>query len=225
MDLKQLNKLNLLYVEDDELLRKNYVTTLSLLFKEVLEAQCYKNALEIYKNNIADILLVDINLGELSGIELVKEIRKTDLKTPVIFLTAHSDNRYLLEAANLQIDGYIVKPLDLDKLQVAMKNALKKINHQSIIELDSEFVYNFTNQELLQNGQKINLGKKTNELFKLFCENKNKTITKSIIEHELWTDKTVTDSSIKNLISNIRKIIGKEKILNVMGIGWKLNIE
>ena len=225
MDLKQLNKLTLLYVEDDKVLRENYLSTLSLIFYKVLEASDYKSALEIYQEQKPDILLVDINLGGLSGIDLVKKIRLSDLTIPIVFLTAHSDNRYLLEAANLQIDGYIVKPLDLDKLQTAMKNCLKKINMETIVEIDSSFSYNISNQELFKDKHKIILGKKTNELLQLFVKNPNKTITKEMIEDELWDEKVVTDSSIKNLIANIRKIIGKEKILNVMGIGWKLNIE
>ena len=225
LELLQLKKLSILYVEDDEILRKNYVSTLSLIFEEVIEANNYKNALELYDSNSPDILLVDINLGNLSGIDLVKKIREIDLETPVVFLTAHSDNKYLLEAANLQIDGYIVKPLDLDKLQNAMKNCIKKINSQNIVDIDDEFTYNIINQELLQNGVEIKLGKKVNQLLKLFIQNQNITITKEMIEDELWSDKTVTDSSIKNLIGNIRKIIGKDKIVNVLGVGWKLNIE
>ena len=225
LELLQLKKLSLLYVEDDEILRKNYVSTLSLIFEEVIEANNYKNALELYNSNTPDIILVDINLGNLSGIDLVKKIREIDLETPIVFLTAHSDNKYLLEAANLQIDGYIVKPLDLDKLQNAMKNCIKKINSQNIVDIDDEFTYNIINQELLQNGVEIKLGKKVNQLLKLFIQNQNITITKEMIEDELWSDKTVTDSSIKNLIGNIRKIIGKDKIVNVLGVGWKLNIE
>jgi two-component system, OmpR family, response regulator VanR len=225
MNLKQLNKLTLLYVEDDKVLRANYLSTLSLIFGNVLEASCYRSALKSYQENKPDIILVDINLGELSGIDLVKKIRLSNLNIPIVFLTAHSDNRYLLEAANLQIDGYIVKPLDLDKLQTAMKNCLKKINMETIVEIGSNFSYNISNQELFKDKHKIILGKKTNELLQLFAKNPNKTITKEMIEDELWDEKVVTNSSIKNLIANIRKIIGKEKILNVMGIGWKLNIE
>lgn len=225
MNLTQLNKLKLLYVEDDEILRKNYLSTLSLLFSEVIEANNYESGLKFYNQSKPDILLVDINLGSLSGIDLVKKIRQTDIQIPVVFLTAHSDNKYLLEAANLQIDGYIVKPLDLDKLQNAMGNCIKKICNENVVDIDKEFTYNIMNQELLQNGIEIKLGKKVNQLLKLFIQNQNRTITKEMIEHELWSDKVVTDSSIKNLISNIRKTIGKEKIVNVLGVGWKLNIE
>lgn len=225
MNLNELNKLKLLYVEDDEILRKNYLSTLSLIFSQVYEAKDYKTGLEIYKESNPDIILVDINLGSLSGIDLVKKIRQTNIQIPIVFLTAHSDNKYLLEAANLQIDGYIVKPLDLNKLQSSMGNCIKKIWNENIIDIDSEFTYNITNQELLKNGIEVKVGKKVNQLLKLFLVNKNKTITKDMIEDELWKEKIVTESSIKNLIANIRKTIGKDKIVNVLGIGWRLNIE
>jgi DNA-binding response OmpR family regulator len=224
MSLKILNTLNLLYVEDDKALRTNYLKTLNLLFYKVHEAECYDTAIKKYNTNQIDILLVDINLGKLSGIELVKKIREKDIYTPIVFLTAHSDNKYLLEAINLQIDGYIIKPLDLDKLQVCMSNCIKKLHSKSRVIIDSNIYYDLNNQELYINEDYVKLGKKTNELLKFFLENQNQTITKESIEHTLWSDKTVTDSAIKNLISNLRKLIGKEKILNITGIGWKLNI-
>ena len=225
MELKQLNKLTLLYVEDDEALRKNYLATLSLLFGDVIEAKDYDSGLKLYAESKPDMLLVDINLGNFSGIDLVKKIRLNDINTPVVFLTAHSDNKYLLEAANLQIDGYIVKPLDLDKLQKAMSNCIKKLSSTNEVEIDERFTYSILNQQLLKDGIEIKLGKKVNQLLKLFIQNKNRTMTKEMIEDELWGEKVVTDSSIKNLVANIRKTVGKDKIVNVLGVGWKLNIE
>ena len=225
MDLSQLNSLNLLYVEDDDKLRANYLSTLSMLFKKVYEASDYQSALKIYKDSSIDILLVDINLGALSGLQLAKEIRKSDIKTPIVFLTAHSDNKYLLEAANLQIDGYIVKPLDLEKLQQSMMNCLKKIEKEKIVYIDKQCYYNLISQELYKDDKVLHVGKKTNQLLKLFIENKNQTLTKENIEYYLWSEKSVTESSIKNLIGQVRKAIGKEKIVNVLGVGWKLNLE
>ena len=195
-----------------------------MLFKNVYESIDYDSALNIYNNKTPDIILVDINLGELSGIDIVKKIRETNINIPIVFLTAHYDNKYLLEVVNLQIDGYIVKPLDIDKLQNAMYNCLKKIQNISLIKLDNNFTYNQNTNELFSNGKNISLGKKENKLLSLLLKNKDKTISREELEYEVWAETIVSDSSIKNLIGTLRKKIGKEKIVNILGIGWKINI-
>ncbi len=224
MKLDQLKQLTLLYVEDDDSIRQKYCIPLRLLFKTVYEAVDYESSLELYSTKSPDIILVDINLGELSGIDIVKNIREKDFTIPIVFLTAHYDNKYLLEVANLQIDGYIVKPLDIDKLQQAMYNCLKKIDTISIVSLDSSLTYNQNTNELFENNIKVVLGKKENTLLNLLLKNKDKTISRDQLEYEVWKENSVSDSSIKNLIGNLRKKIGKEKIVNILGIGWKINI-
>jgi len=224
MLLKQLNDLNLLYVEDDTSIRKKYCVSLDLLFNQVYEAIDYKSAINMYTELKPDIILVDINLGELSGIDIVKEIRKDDINIPIVFLTAHYDNKYLLEVANLQIDGYIVKPLDIEKLHNVMTNCLNKLKTKSMIYLDKNLKYNKNTSELFSEDKKINLGKKENVLLSILLKDTDKTISRQQLEHSIWNDNIVTDSSIKNLIGSLRKKIGKEKIVNILGVGWKINI-
>jgi two-component system, OmpR family, response regulator VanR len=225
MDLKKLNNLKLLYIENNEDFRKNYLQILSLLFKKVFTAENYESALNLYEKNFPDIIVVDINLEGLSGLDLVQTIRKTDLKIPIVFLTAYQDTKHLLQAANLQIDAYIVKPLDFEKLGAAMFNCLKKISDQTIVKLDTNLSYNLSSRQLYKNDKIEKLGKKLNILLYLFVKNANKTITREEIEYRIWDTDMVTDSAVKNLIGNLRKKIGKEKIVNIMGIGYKLNIE
>ncbi len=224
MKLEQLNKLTLLYIEDDDNIREKYYQSLKLLFNTIYQAINYQEALNIYDEKSPDIILVDINLGELSGIDIVKKIRETNIDIPIVFLTAHYDNKYLLEVANLQIDGYIVKPLDIDKLQSAMTNCLKKIKTISYISLDSNLTYHQNSNELFFNEEKISLGKKENLLLSLLLKNKTRTISREELEYEVWNETVVSDSSIKNLIGILRKKIGKEKIVNILGVGWKINI-
>ncbi len=224
MNLEQLNQLTLLYIEDDDKIRKKYYQSLKLLFKTIYQAINYQEAINLYEEKSPDILLVDINLGELSGIDIVKKIRETNINIPIVFLTAHFDNKYLLEVANLQIDGYIVKPLDIEKLQNAMINCLKKIKSISCISLDTNLTYNLNSNELFFNDEKLSLGKKENLLLNLLLKNKDRTISRDELEYAVWNETIVSDSSIKNLIGILRKKIGKEKIVNILGVGWKINI-
>lgn len=226
MELDELYKLDLLYVEDDELVSRSYATSFELFFQNVYIAKNYEEALDIYAKNPPDIVLVDIELkNSLNGLAIVKTIRKSDVDTPIVFLTSYSDNKYLLEAVNLQIDGYIIKPLDIVSFQQSMLKCLKKIKSKRVIALDSRLHYDFDSLELFEENQKVKLGKKENLLLQLFLKNRNKIISRNDLEFNIWNEDFVSESAIKNLIGSLRKKIGKEKIINISKIGWKINLE
>ncbi|SFP03098.1 response regulator transcription factor [Hydrogenimonas thermophila] len=226
MELNELYKLSLLYVEDDESVSQSYASSFELFFQNVYIAKNYEEALEIYAKNSPDIILVDIELkNSLNGMAIVKKIREDDVGTPIVFLTSYSDNKYLMEAINLQIDGYIIKPLDIVNFQQSMLKCLKKIRSQQIVTLDSKLYYDFDSLELFEENIKVKLGKKENLLLQLFLKNRNKIISRNDLEFHIWNDNYISDSAIKNLIGSLRRKIGKEKIINISKIGWKINIE
>ena len=87
----------ILYVEDNDFIREEAVEYLSLLYKTVLEASNGKEALELYREHQPHIIITDIEMPILSGLEMVKEIRKEDKKTPIIMVIAFKDINYLQE--------------------------------------------------------------------------------------------------------------------------------
>lgn len=224
MNLQKFKEFELLYVEDNIEIIDSYIKTLKLIFKSVETATNYKQAIEKYKNFKPDIMFIDISLYELNGVDIVREIREFDFKTYIVMLTAHTDNKYLIELANLQIDGYIVKPLTIDKLEQILNQILKKIDFQNHIYIDSEYKYDLLSKELFKNDIKISLGAKENRLLELFVKNPKRTLTREEIEYEIWSEPNVGDSAFKSLILSLRKKIGSNKIINVTGIGWKINI-
>lgn len=225
MELSELYKLSLLYIEDDESVSRSYSTSFELFFKNVYIAKNYEDALNIYTNKLPDIILVDIELrNSLNGMAIVKKIREDDIDTPIVFLTSYSDNKYLMEAVNLQIDGYIIKPLDIVNFQQSMLKCLKKINSKKVVKLDSTLYYNLDSLELYKDNNLIKLGKKENLLLQLFLKNRDRIVSKEDLEFHIWCEEIVSDSAIKNLIGSLRKKIGREKIINISKIGWKINI-
>jgi len=117
MDLDGLKDLELLYVEDDqdvltqtELILKDFVKTIHV-------AMDGEEALEILKDKKIDIIVADINMPKMNGIEMLKAVKsELDLKIPAIITTAHTDTNFLLDAINLKVDGYIVKPINIKDL-------------------------------------------------------------------------------------------------------------
>jgi len=115
--------LSILYVEDDENMQnimKNGI--LNMFFKAVYTASDGEEGLLLYTQNRPDIILTDISMPKLNGIEMSKKIRETDHETPIIILSAHSDTDFFLESIELDINGYVIKPIK----EGAIVNVLKK---------------------------------------------------------------------------------------------------
>ncbi|MEO1923979.1 MAG: diguanylate cyclase [Nautiliaceae bacterium] len=113
---KYLKKLTCLYVEDEDFIRETFFMMLKRYFKEVFIGTNGKEGLELYKKHNPDIVISDIRMPIMDGIEMAKAIKEIDPKSYIIFITAFSDNEYLKAAIDLGVEGYITKPVDRKKL-------------------------------------------------------------------------------------------------------------
>ena len=130
--IAKLQNLTLLYAEDEEGIRKNIADSLSYYVKEVIEASNGAEAFELYEQKKPDIILSDINMPLLNGIDMVKQIRGIKDDVPVIFATAHSDSEFLIEAIKVRAENYVVKPLDIKKLLLFIQEIALKL-HQDFL--------------------------------------------------------------------------------------------
>lgn len=111
-----LREVSILYVEDDDAIRENLVIFLSRRFRSVYTAQNGKDGLELFKEKNPDIVITDIQMPVMDGLRMAEEIKKISRDTPVIISTAFNDVPYLMKAIELEIDGYIQKPIKYEKL-------------------------------------------------------------------------------------------------------------
>ena len=124
-DEAMMRKIRVLYVEDEEDILRFASMVLEDYVDKLFIARNGKEALEILKKENIDLIITDILMPKISGIELIREIKKNPLcATAVIVATAHTETQYLLECIELRVDGYILKPLDVDEL---LKTILKAI--------------------------------------------------------------------------------------------------
>jgi len=224
-NLETLKKLTILFVEDDEQIAEKTLETLDFLFKNVDYAKNGIEALDIYKTNRPDIILTDIKMPLMDGIELAKTIRKDDYNTPIVFLTSFSEQRFLMDAINISSDGYLVKPINLDQMINSLCNVTRRDKYfkQEIKFLNGAY-YKLPTKELFIEDKNIPLGTKEQSLMKLFISNKDRTISKEEISYNLYPLDNVTNSGIRNLVNRLKNKIGKDSILNVSGSGWRLNL-
>jgi CheY-like chemotaxis protein len=135
MDKEFLKKLTILYVEDDELIAKELSSTIEKLFKKIIVAKDGQDGLDKYNQNKDEINLIisDISMPVMNGIELLKSVRKEDLKIPFIFTTAFTDKEYLVDSLKQGVHDYFIKPINLNELLIKIEKVAKKVEHESVI--------------------------------------------------------------------------------------------
>jgi len=121
-----LKNLVCLYVEDDKNIRESFIFILNRYFKKILVAENGEKGLELYKKYKPDIVISDIRMPIMDGIEMAKRIKEFNPNTYIIFITAFSDVDYLREAIDLNVEGYLTKPID-KKLLIKKLNFLAKV--------------------------------------------------------------------------------------------------
>jgi len=130
--LAQSKDLSVLYVEDEENTRGQVSGILKIFFKDVYLAGDGEEAFEIYKNNIdkIDLVMTDLTMPKMDGLEMIKKVREIDFSQHVIVLTAHNSSENLMETIDLQLDGFLLKPLKMDR----MLDLLLKTTHMINLE-------------------------------------------------------------------------------------------
>lgn len=229
-------KLTLLYVEDDEDFKEETCDVLESLFKKVDHAKDGQEALEKYSqyhqtNGVYyDIVISDIDMPKLNGVELTKEIYKINEQQPIIIISAHNEPDHLLEFVNMGIEQFMVKPLDLDKTISLLYKVSKKVLENKIDDPDDPIIilnndYKWdTEESLLYNGDnQISLTYKETLLMGLFIKNGVKVSTHEEIFATLWDDPYLANNhSLKCIVSRLRKKLPYQEVKNVSKIGYKL---
>lgn len=154
--------IKILYVEDELMVQENTKRPLSYMCDELFVAKDGVEGLELYKKHLPDIVVSDIKMPNLNGIEMVKEIKKINKKQHVVFTTAHSESNYFIEAIEMQADGYILKPLDYDLLEEKISSIIHQINLQYKLQ-QQEIIINEISK--LQNNLLVVLDFQQNIIF------------------------------------------------------------
>jgi len=217
------SNLSLLYVEDDEIIRQNAVEYLNNYCKEVFSAKNGQDALTIYKDKNPNIIITDIEMPKINGLKMAKEIRKKDKKTPIIIATAFTDNVYLLEAVDLQLIKYIIKPISSSKLKEALQLVLEHLHMDSILHIDKNSCYDKLNKTLLIDKEFIKLTNKELQLLDLLAKNHHRVVTYEEIQNIIWYD-AMSKDALRALIRTVRIKLQGEYIENISGFGYRLKV-
>jgi DNA-binding response OmpR family regulator len=223
---EMLKNLTLLYVEDEDDIRRNAVEYLKRICKEVYEAKDGKDALVAWKDKKPDIIITDINMPRLNGIDMAQYIRSSDSKTQIIIATAYTETDYLMKAVELQLVKYLVKPITKDKLLDALNQSIKHIENKSkfTLSLGHGYEYNAFTQSITNNDNKLKLTSNENLFMALLARNSSRVVKYEEIENAIWPIDGMSSDAIRSLVRGLRKKVPKGCIENISGSGYQLKI-
>jgi len=219
-------KSKILLLEDDY----NLSETISEYFEEQgFEIVCVFDGEEAFfkaYEESFDLYLFDVNVPKKSGFEVLKELRDDGKTTPAIFITSLNSMNSLEEGFLSGCDDYIRKPFELKELllrvQVLIKREFPKKNE--IIQITPNITFNSISNELKYDCELIKLNLKEIKLLKLFLQNPNELLSHNRIYDFVWDyDEEHSDNSLRTYIKNLRKILGKDKIVSLKKLGYKFN--
>ena len=227
-----MNKTLILVVEDDRPIRNLIVTTLKTHDYKYLAAENGSSAILEASSHNPDIVLLDLGLPDLEGVEVIKKIR-TWSNMPIIVISARSEDTDKIEALDAGADDYITKPFSLMVLRARVSVQLrnKEAAAKNSMELDG-FEFYFDKMEFFKDGEPIELSKTEQKLLRVLCENRGKVLKREYLIDEVWqgdtefVDAHALTVAVKRLRDKLEDDTQKpEYIKTVYGIGysWAVN--
>lgn len=221
--LSILQTKTILYAEDEKHIQNNIKQILELFFKQVYVASDGQEAFYMYEEFSPDVLMLDIYMPLMDGLEVVKKVRKNDVNIPIIMLSAHASQENLFEIVDKKICKFITKPFDIQKLNEALLKCASEFESDDVEVRLRHGIYNQFSKTFIGLNEQITLTKKESQLLDLFIKYKNQVLSYEQIIEFFWENEC-TKESIKALIKELRKKIGKDDIKNIFGLGYKLEI-
>lgn len=228
-------RFKILIIEDEKSLLDTLTLNLQLENFDVYPLTNSVNALDVIQNIKPDLIILDIMLPHMSGIDFYQTLLNQQIKIPTIFLTAKNNIKDKIEGLKLGVDDYITKPFDLEELLLRIHIVLKHATQKKDILTAYRFnqcEVNFETYLVLKQDQTTEtLSKREIALLKLLIENKNTVISREEILNKLWTkDENSSSRTIDNYILNFRKMFETNQkqpnyFLSIRGVGYKFQDE
>jgi len=227
-----LNKYKVLIVEDEVIVALDIKNTLNKLELEVTDiAVSYDTAIESVKTDIPDLILMDINLeNSKDGIETAISIQNIK-NIPIIYITAYSDDMTINRAIKTNPIHYMIKPFKTEELKstirlatfkLEQKNKNKLIVGENLIHIGNGYYFDIEHQSLFYQNMPMKLGLKEKKLLTILLESRGNIVSFEQLTYEIWSEESVSDSTLRTLIYRLRSKLEHRLIETVPSFGCKL---
>lgn len=217
-------KLNILYAEDEEFIRDNLIEALEFMGMNVKAVTNGEDAYKQYLLEKPDIIIADIEMPHLSGLDLAKKVREKDNSTQIIIATAYTNTEYFLKAVELNLAKYLLKPISLIDLKNALETCIEKLDfndENSDKYFNKEDYYSLSQRCLFVNKKVVRLDFHEREFLELLLRNSQRIVTYAEFESKVW-DNNMSSAALRSLVRNLRKKLPENVIENVSKIGYKI---
>ena len=217
--------MKILLLEDDLILNEILEEHLTNQKLQVITTFTSNEAIKYLYSETFDLLILDVNVPDLNGFELLKELRKNNILTPAIFVTSLNMVEDMQKGFDSGCDDYIKKPFELKELDIRINNIKRLFNiDRQIIKIDEKSYLDLQNLEIILNNERFLISRKESEILAYLLNNSKKTISIEEFINNIWSyEDSVESSTIRTYIKNLRKILGEDKILNIRGVGYRFN--
>jgi len=209
--------MKLAIVEDNDILREQLKLILEKQNFNVVPFGDGESFLNSYYNNY-DIVLLDINLPNMNGIEVFNVLQHSKSKAKIIFLTSYDDIEYMKQAFNLGCEDYITKPYRVEELLLRI-NRIKK-NLQPITNFNS-YKFDFDKLKIYRGKEVIEITKKEKKILKLFLANIDKVIPFEELNDKIWNSEALNNTIVAS-VSRIKKKLNLDNLENIRNVGYIL---
>lgn len=220
MKNKLLKNLKILCVEDEVNIANSLKDAIGNEFRSFIIAKDGLEGKELFKKIKPDIVISDITMPNLNGLDMAKEIKKIDADTPIIILSAYSDKEKLFSAIDVGVAKYFLKPYDPDELLNYIIDIAPTLNAQTI-ELSNGYTFNKTTSSLYKDSKFVSLTKNEVKFMTLLVENMDKLVDDVDIKTTVWGEE-VTDERLRTFIRRLRTKTSKGFVENIKGAGYRL---
>ena len=226
MQSSKITDVSILIAEDEQALLESMTEYLELFFEKVYRAKDGQEAYLSYLKHHPDIIIADINMPHLDGLSMIEKIRKNDQIIKIIITSAHSDQKKLLQAIELHLVKYLIKPVQSDHLKTLLFTLVDELHIQKhTLNLKESFYWDTFSRKLFHHTDEIVLKPKEQKVMALLCSHPNQSISSIDIYNHLYEDQPERDYSshaITSLMKRLRQKLPKETIKSAYGVGYIL---
>lgn len=223
--------ITILLVDDEPTIIKGLKFALEKEGYDILTAQDGQEALNVFKNEKVDFILLDLMLPKVDGLEVCRQIREMKSDVPIIMLTAKDDEASKISGLDYGADDYITKPFNTVELKLRIKTILRRVSKAAVVEDDTvykvrELEVNVINRSVTVAGKDIRLTAKEFDLLLLFLSNRGKVFTRDEMLEAVWKndysgEPRTVDVHIRRLREKIEKdSANPEYVFTRWGVGY-----
>jgi two-component system KDP operon response regulator KdpE len=225
-------RIPLLVVDDEPPMRRLLRTSLGAQGYRVLEAATGHQALDLLARETLEVVLLDLGLPDLDGLEVIRRLRASNATIPVIVLSSRGDERGKVDALELGADDYVTKPFGMGELVARIRTALRhrlQVQGAEPLFTSGDLSVDLTRRQVFSRGEEVRLSNKEWDILRLLVLHAGQVLTHRAIMREVWGP-TVDVQYLRIYVRRLRRKLEQvpeqpRHILTETGVGYRLRVE